>query len=237
MRTKLFFPTLLVLALILSACSPVLAVKPEAQSRTLNVTGSAQVMLIPDVAYLSIGVHTQHENATEALNQNNAQAQKVMEILQVQGIDAKDMQTTGFGIYPQQQYDQNGQMTGILYVVDNVVYVTIRNLDTVGQVLGAVVTAGANNINGISFDVLDKSVFLTEARKAAIANARSQAEEIASAAGVKLGEIQSINFYSNYPVPVMVDNKAVGIGGGGSVPISPGQLTVNVDVNIVFEIE
>jgi uncharacterized protein YggE len=118
--------------------------------------------------------------------------------------------------------------------------VTIHDLTKIGGILTAATQAGANNIYGIQFDVADKNTALAGARKAAVENAKQQADELAQAAGVTLGAVQSINYYNNYPSPVMMDGK----GGGSpmtyqaaSVPVNPGQLTFTVDVNIVYEIQ
>jgi uncharacterized protein YggE len=115
--------------------------------------------------------------------------------------------------------------------------VTLRDLTKLGDLLDAVVKAGANNINSIQFDVADQETALSDARKQAVANARKQADELAQAAGVTLGDIQTISTStSGVPVPVFE-----GKGGGGqlaaSVPVSAGQLVVSVDVYIVYLIK
>ena len=143
------------------------------------------------------------------------------------------------GIYPQQQYDQNGKPTGeISYIVDNTVYVTIRNLGKVGDLLDAAVQAGANSIGGIDFGVADKTGALTLARQAAIKDAQAKAQELTSAAGVSLGAVQTISESSSGGPPPILYNKAASpaLAEAASVPVSPGQLTITVDVNIVFEI-
>jgi uncharacterized protein YggE len=244
MRTKtLLFALILILTALLSACGTT-ALAAQAQPpgepdlRTLSVNGSGRVFLSPDNAYIAIGVHTEGEDATEAVASNNDQSQKVAEALVEFDIDPKDVQTRNFSIYPQQQFDQDGKVTGITYVVDNTMFVTIRDLDMIGEILDAVVSAGANSINSIQFDLENKDEALSQAREAAVNNAQAQAAELAEAAGVTLGEIQSINSFSQgYPVPFMN-----GIGGGAAmvesaVPISPGQLTLTADVNIVYQIQ
>lgn len=242
MRNKLFsITTLLILAsIVLSACGTAAYAQTEPvekMPRTLSVTGSGKAYLVPDIAYISIGVHTEDKDAAKAVTANNTQSQKVSEALKAFKIDSKDIQTTNFSIYPQQQYDENGRLTGILYMVDNSVYVTLRDLELVGELLNKVVEAGANSINGIQFDVSDKTKALSEARKDAVANAQEQAAEIADAAGVKLGEVISINVYGGYPSPIFE-----GKGGGAAMmdvaaPISPGQMVLTVEVNMVFELK
>jgi uncharacterized protein YggE len=238
MRKKFtFYSVLLILTIALSACGVNASPVNQPIVRTINVTGSAQSNLVPDVAYIAIGVQTQNDNATQAMSGNNTLAQQVMDAIKALGVDAKDIRTTSFNIYPSQQYDQNNQLTGTIFVVDNTVSVTLRDLQKIGDIVGAAVTAGANNINSIQFDVLDKSTALTDARKAAVADAHKQATELAAAAGVILGDVQSISFSNNYPISVpMADNKTSSIR-GDSVPISTGQLTITVDVNVVYEIK
>ena len=239
MRTKLTILTVIMLmAVMLSACAAGAPAANQTQPRLMTVDGQVQVSATPDVAYISIGVHTEDPDAAAAVASNSAQAQRVMDALTAKGIDAKDLQTTNFSIYPQDEYDLEGKKTGTRFVVDNTVYVTLRDLTKVGEVLGAAVEAGANSIYGITFDVADKTSLLAGARDQAIAEARKQAEEMAKAAGVSLGAVQSINFYNNIPVP-MYDSKVVraeGVG-GGAPPISAGQLTFSVNVTLTFEIK
>lgn len=247
MRTKFYLlSAVLILALVLSACqaTPKAAADQDQTTntppRTMNVTGTSQVALSPDIAYISIGVHTENADATQAVSSNTAQTQKIVNSLKALGIDAKDIQTTNFSIYPQKQYTPEGKETGTtIYMVDNTVYVTLRDLPKIGQIISAAVSAGANNINGIQFDVADKTDALQQGRKAAVEDAKKQADDLASAAGVTLGPIQTINFYNPNPMPVPVYEKAVsGVGGGGaSVPVSPGQMTITVQVNVIYEIK
>ncbi len=241
MRNKLFFVSVfMILAVIVSACGSAVAQAPstEPAKRTLSVNGSAQAYLTPDIAYISVGVHTENEDASKAVADSNVKAKGVVDALQGMGIDPKDIRTTNFNIYPSQQYTPEGQLKGTIYMVDNSVYVTLRDLDKIGDVLGKAVSAGANSISGIQFDVADKNTALADARKAAVANARSLAQELAGAAGVTLGEIQSINYYSSAysPMPVF-EGKGGGVATDASVPISTGQISLSVDVSMVFAIQ
>jgi uncharacterized protein YggE len=257
MKNKLFYVVSMVLiAVVLSACAGNAAAQvqtptvtatsspPTGQSanpRTLTVSGTGVAYLTPDIAYVSIGVHTENTDAATAVSANNTNSQKVIDALKNYGIADKDIQTTNFSIYPQQQVDNQGKPTGqINYVVDNTVYVTVRDLSKIGNLLDTVVQAGANSINSIQFDVTDRTKALSDARQAAIADAKAQAQEVASAAGVTLGSVQSIDVTggSTPPVPVY---QAKGAGpmveSAASVPVNPGQLTVTISVNVVYQIQ
>jgi len=242
MKTRFYIVvTVALLALLVSACGPT-TINQAAQPplRTINVSGSGQAYLVPDIAYIYVGVHTEKSSASEAVDENNTQTQTMIQALRDFGIDAKDIRTTNFSIWPNDKYDpQTGQPTGQkTYVVDNTVYVTVRNLDKLGDLLDTVVAAGANTVNSIQFDVADKESALKQARADAVKDAKTQASELADAAGVKLGEIQSVSFYDNQPIPM-----AEGKGGGGgavaqaAVPIQPGQLTFTVTVSMTFDIK
>lgn len=236
MKTKFFVLISLVVLLALSACSGTLSTD-KANVRSMNVTGRGVVYLTPDLAYINIGVHTQSPKVSLAVNDNNKQSQAVAAALKDLGIEAKDIQTSAFNVSPQQQLDPQGQVTGTLYVVDNTVYVTVRDLTKMSQILDAVVGSGANNINGITFDVTKKEDALSQARKLAIQNSRAQAEELATAAGVKLGNVISINVYSSGIPSPMFEGKGGGGAASASVPVSAGQLSISVDANIVYELK
>ena len=236
MRNKLIIPViLLIAAAALSACSGSIQFG-QSQQRTINVTGNAQVLLTPDIAYISIGVHSEAQSATDAVSSNNSLTQKVIDAIKGQGVDAKDIQTTNFSVYQQEKFDKNGNSLGIFFMTDNVVYVTMHDITKIGDILDASIAAGANSIYGITFDVQDKEAALASGRDQAIADAQAQAEQLAKAAGTTLGDVQSINYYSSSPSPIYYDSKAApaGMGGGASVPISSGQLTLTVSVSVTY---
>jgi uncharacterized protein YggE len=209
------------------------------QPRTLNVSGNGTVYLTPDIAYIYIGVHTDDPDLSSGVSKNNSQTQALVDALKNAGIDGKDIQTSNFSVYTNGTpgFDPNtGQPTntGRYYSIDNTVYVTMRDLSKLGQILSTAVGAGANSINSISFDVADKTAAMVEARQKAMANASSLAGELAKTAGLKIGEIQNVTYSENTYTPFY------GMGGGGasapnaSVPIQPGQTQVSVTVSVTY---
>ncbi len=246
MKRMIIF-TGLIAILVLSACSaPAMPSTGTAapaqqygqpQGRTISVNGSGQVTLSPDVAYVYINVHSQSPNVSDALNQNNQKSQAVAAALRELNIDPKDIQTSNFNINPQQQFDQQGQAAGTLYNVDNTVYVTVRDWQILGKLLDVVVRSGANSINGITFDVLDKTQALSEARRLAVESARSQAEEIAQAAGVTVGDLQTLNVYTSSPPVPVFEGKGGAAMDASQVPVSAGQLVLRVEVGAVYAIK
>jgi len=243
MRNKTLFVSAIVLvALALGACSPTIMADAAPPVRTMNVNGTGQVFLSPDIAYIYIGVHSEEATAAAAVAANNVETQQVTAALKDAGVDPKDIRTTNFSIWPNQQYGPDGQPTSTRYVVDNSVFVTVRKLDQLGDLLDSAVAAGANSINSIQFDVSDKTDALKKAREEAVKDAKVQAQELADVAGMKLGDVQSISFYDSAPTPYL-DTYGKGGGGGAavaeaaSVPIQPGQLSLTVTVSMSYEIK
>ncbi|HNB51226.1 MAG TPA: SIMPL domain-containing protein [Anaerolineales bacterium] len=205
--------------------------------RTLSINGHGEVTLTPDIAYVYVGVHTELEAAADAVAENNDQAQAVIDALRAAGIAAEDIRTSNFSLWYSQTYDMNGQPNGGKYVVDNSVYITVRDLEKLGDILDTAIEAGANSINGISFDVSDKDAALAEAREKAVDDARTQAEELASLAGVELSDIQSLSMYGGTPTPYYGGAVRDTAEAATSVPITPGQFVVTVDVSIIYTIK
>jgi uncharacterized protein len=240
----ILFALLSVFALLVSACGSAVVPQPGQQAaspaqRTLSVSGTGTAILAPDMAYVNIGVHTEKPTAADAVAENNAQTQKVIKSLTDFGIDPKDIQTTNFSIYPQDKYDpQTNQPTGEkTYVVDNTVNVKVRDLNKLGDLLDTVVQSGANTVSGVQFDVADKDKALAPARDAAVKDANAKAQELATSAGVQLGELLSIS-YTDVPVTPMYDVRAgLAAAPQSSVPIQPGQLTFTVNVSETYGIK
>jgi len=237
MKAKTFFLiSVLVLGALLAACGPAsISVTTPPPQRTITVTGTGKVTITPDIAYISVGVHTENASAQQAVSDNNTQAQAVITAIKGFGVADKDIQTTDFSINPQQQTDNNGKVTGILYVVDNTVYVTVRNLTKLGNLLDTAVTSGANNISSIQFDVADKTAALSQARQAAVTDARKQADELTKATNVALGDVENISYYdTTAPITVQYAKADMVQAPAAAVPVQAGSMQIQTTVTIVY---
>jgi uncharacterized protein YggE len=239
-RTITLIVVSLMFLLSVAACAtpPAATITQLPPIRSLSSSGIGEVYLTPDVAYVYVGVRVEADDVATALANNNVQANAVSQAVQDLGVDIKDIQTTSFNVYPNQEYGMDGTITRKFYVVENTVFITVRDLGTLGGLLDAVVSSGANSINGISFDVEDKDAAAAEARDIAIEKAKLEAESIAAASGVKLGDLQNVSVYVNGTTTPMYDAK----GGGGayaasSVPVSAGQLVISASANLMYEIK
>ncbi len=224
---------LLGLALAAALISPALAADPL--PRTLSMNGHGEIRTAPDVATVNAGVTTNAPTAAAALAANSARMNTVFAALKKLGVAEKNIQTTGFNISPQYTNGDNNsprRLTG--YQVNNDVSVRLEDVSKVGASLDALVAAGANKMNGISFDIAAPAPLLEKARADAIADARARAETYAKAAGVSLGAILSISEGGGGEPPrplykVMAMSAA-------PTPVAAGQQSVTADVSVVWEI-
>ncbi len=204
----------------------------------ISVVGVGVEYTVPDIAAINIGVRSQADTVTEALALNNSQAIAVRDTLIAQGVKAEDIQTTSFNVLPQSEYIARKATARTYFSVENYVLVTVRKLESLGDILDAVADSGANNIYGITFEKQDKSAAESSARSLAIESARAQAQELAAAAGVELGNLLMVSSTSSYI------QQYIGIGGRGSdeaksatVPIAAGQIQVTAQVSMIFRIK
>jgi hypothetical protein len=213
--------------------------------RVISVSGSGRAMAAPDVAYVTLGVEARDADAATAVADSTQRMQAVMAVLEEMGIDADDIQTVNYSMWreqivkePKERPTPEGEEPEMeeRYHVVNQVRVTLRDLEQVGQLMEEALEAGANSVSDISFAVEDTSTLRSEARDAAIADARAKAEQLAAGFGVELGTVRSVSEYGGpEPVRAMRD-AAYGMGGGGGVPVSAGQLAVTVGIEVSFEI-
>lgn len=212
------------------------AAQDGAPARTITVSGYGQESGTPDVAYLYLGVDSTNENPTEAFNQVNTMIEAVNAAVMALGIAGDDIQTSSINLWVQDSFDPaTGSPTGgRTYRAQNMVTVTVRDVNAVGDVITAAIAAGANSINGLSFGIAEPTALAQAARLNAIADARARAEQIAAALGVTLGEPISAD-ESISGGAVSQPMYAMGMGGGGAV--SEGQLAVSVQLTITYAIQ
>jgi uncharacterized protein len=201
--------------------------------RTITSTGTGSVSTVPDRLFLNIGVQTSAPKVSDALKANNASAQNLIAALKEKGIEDKDIKTSQLSIYP--QFDSAGRKV-TSYQVTNSVTVTVRKIDSSGDLIDAAsnVAGDAIRISGLNFAVSDPSPSLAAARDLAVKDATTQAEQLAKAAGVKLGKIRSIHTAgSGNSTPIY---RAGAVAEKASTPIAEGTQEITASVELVFDI-
>jgi uncharacterized protein YggE len=207
----------------------------QEQQHTITMSGHGEAHGQPDTATLSAGVSVDAPTAAAALADANKNMQAILAALKKLGVADKDIQTRNFSVHPQYA-NGNGQAPHVTgYQVTNQVQARLEYIGSLGPALDALVTAGANQINGVNFSIHDPAALLAEARGQAVADARTKAETFAKAAGVTLGPILSINENGNGgPRPVVF---AAPMVRAASVPVALGEETIGADITIAWGIK
>ena len=207
----------------------------------LWVTGEGKVMATPDIVLLSLGIEAEAKTVAQA-QQDAAEAMDgVMKALKSNGVAEKDIQTQRFSIYPVRKWIEDEQREIIIgYRVTNIVVAKIRQVDKAGTIIDDVAEAGGDlaRIDSIGFAVDDPSPYYKEARAKAIGDAVAKAKQMAQVADIKLGKLLYISEGTQYVSPVIVRDYAMKAEGAVSppTPISPGELEIQVTVQMVYDI-
>ena len=238
-----------ILAALALATSSLAVAVPQVAAAEVTITATnpvvelsifEQVEVEPDVATISAGVETNAPTAVEALRKNSAEMQRVIDLIKALGIAPRDIQTTRVTLNAQYDYNQTTRRPIFRgYTAANQVSVKLRDIKRTGEVLDALVSAGANNIYGPNFSIEDDTAAKADARKRALARGKAQAEEYAIAAGysgVRL--LQVAESIRSAPSPMMGDAimvTAVRAESAPPPPIEPGRVGTGVGLQLTYE--
>ncbi|HAU21894.1 MAG TPA: hypothetical protein DCS24_04730 [Erythrobacter sp.] len=239
MITRAILP---VMALALSPASVALAHEHagahQQPQRTIELSVFEQFEVEPDLVTISAGVTNMAPSAVEAMRENSTQMQRVIERLKSLGVDAKDIQTASINLYAQYDYDRDLKRQVFRgYQASNRVTVKFRDLVRVGEVLDALVDAGATNLNGPTFSAENDAEAKEEARKRAFERAYQRALSYAQMAGyskVKL-LLLSESLVGNGPVPIAAPRAMMAEVADATVPIEPGTVSGGISISVSYE--
>jgi uncharacterized protein YggE len=204
------------------------AAAQETQVNTITVTGTGAAMARPDMATVEIGVEVPNTDIAAAYSEVNTRIEGIISALVELGIAREDIRTTGINIYSEGIPSPDGQIEN-RYRIGNRVNVTVRDLSLIESVIDTAVNSGANTIFGLQFGISDRSAVEAEARAAALDDTRERAGQIAQNIGVELGDIVSVVENAGGYFPAFD-----GFGGGGASVVEPGQLNVNLSMQVTF---
>ena len=209
------------------------------EATTLHLSASGEAHAAPDMASINVGVEVVAPTAAEALRQNAQQMTATVAALKASGVVARDIQTSGLNLNAQYVFHDGKprELTG--YQASNTVTITVRNLAQLGADVDAVVAAGANQINGVSFGLSDSKAAEVEARRAAVKALQEKAALYAEAAGYRVARLVSLSDGERgEPVrPRMVMATTMRKGAAAPTPTEAGELDVTASVSAVFELK
>ncbi len=202
----------------------------------LDISATGEVTRAPDVAAISAGVVTRAQTATGAIQQAADRMQRVRAALRRAGLQDRDIQTSNISLNPEYRYDNNQAPQLLGYTASNQLMIRFRDIRNAGKILDALVSEGANQINGPNLVVDNPESALDEARAKAIAAGKARAELYARSLGLHVVRIVSVSESSGYPappVPVMMSARAK----TADTSIEPGEQKLDVTVAMTFELQ
>lgn len=238
------------LASLAAAAASMAVAMPQAHAAEVTIAATnpvvelnifEQVEVEPDIATIGAGVDTEALTAVEALRKNSADMQRVIDLIKALGIAPRDIQTTRVTLNARYDYDQARRRPVFLgYTASNQVSVKLRDIKRSGEVLDALVSAGANNVFGPNFSIEDDTAAKADARKRALARGQEQAQEYARAAGyagVRLLQVAETIQTS----PRTYDSSAIVVtasrveASAPPPPIEPGLVGTGVNIRLTYE--
>jgi len=206
----------------------------------ITVSGEGKATGQPDIALLSLGISTLRPTVAEARDEAASTMEKVIDAVKGNGVAEKDIQTTQYSIYPEYDYSIVASQKLLGYRITNTVIIKVRDIDKTSDVLDSATAAGGDltQVQDITFTIDEPDALRDEAREDAVKDAKARAQRLADTAGVKLGDPISITEGSvSSPVPM----RDALLGGAAeadtATPIQPGELDINLTVQVVFAIE
>jgi hypothetical protein len=212
----------------------------NSEPQGLSVSGEGRASAAPDVAVLGLGVSAKASTVDAANSQAQEAMSDLLDSLEANGVQEKDIQTTSFSIHPEYDYRNDEQvLTG--YRVSHMLQVKVRDIDKAGEVIDDAVEAGGDllQVQSISFTIDDTTALRSEAREEAVTDAQAKAEELATLAGVTLGDPTYITESTSTPYTQPYYDGRFGYAAEAEAvtEISVGELEVVVSVNITYAID
>lgn len=229
---------LLGLALLLGLAAPALA-GDDRPAPLITVTGLARQEWTPDQARVSLGVRNLAASPQEAAQHNAAAMQTLLAAIKPLLRPEDQIQTQTYRLIPQREWDQDARRwREVGFQAENRVQVTTRRPDLLGELLRAASQAGANLIEGPHWGLTDPEKARRQVQVLAFADAQTQAQALAQAAGLRLGPVHSINANAGeLPSPVMLRTVAAQDNAASAAPpLEPGRITHSASVTVSFRL-
>ena len=214
-------------------------VEIESEGPVIELSIFESVTAEPDMATISAGVSTSAPTAVEAMRLNSVQMRQMIDQIKAQGVDEKDIQTTGINLNARYEYNRTTQQNEFRgYQVSNRVSVKLREIEETGQVLDALVLAGATDLAGPSFSIEDDAAAKDQARGRAVERAQDRARAYAAMLGydeVRVLEISEA-IQGRGPAQQVAMRSAMEADVQAAPPVQPGMVSTGVSITIKFEL-
>ena len=165
----------------------------------LTVTGVSQINVKPDIAKISISVSTVKPTAITAKKAADDAVAKLIKRLSRLGVEKDDISSANLNLATEYRYPPKQERKLIGFRASRDILVTVNQLENVSQILDKAIESGANQVNGISFDIKNKQKYLEQARQQAISDAKTKALSLAKGFDTKIQGVWQIRYHSSQP--------------------------------------
>jgi uncharacterized protein YggE len=209
----------------------------------LTVRGSGEVSAAPDQALVQLGTAARSERAADAQQQVNRVVGAILKAIKAAGIPAENISTTELTLLPVfertngSSAEQASLPRIIGYSATNIVRVEIHEINKIGDVIDAGIGAGANRLEGLSFELKDDTLFRQKALQQAVLNARQKAEAIVDALNLRLVRILAITEEGIQTLRPQFRVQRMVSAAAETTPVEPGRIQVSASVVMDYQIE
>lgn len=217
-------------------------------SNTISVSGDGKIFAKPDMVQLNIGFQEKASSSKEALTKVNSKIDSALKILKDNGISDSDITTSNLNIYTEYDYSSSSRRV-IGQQASETLEVKIKKIDDKAtkavKIIDELSTIDNLQMNGIYFDIEDKTELFSKAREMAFSKAEQKAEELAKLSKVKLGKPVSISDSTYDIAPVyrysnVANFKTAAVSmdsAGGGASIASGEMDITANLSILWGIE
>ena len=215
--------------------------------RVISVTGTATTSVEPDLLAITFGVETQEATAKQALDVNSQTMTGIIDAIKLTGVIEDEINTSRFNIYPVYEgYEDpitkrwKQDLTG--YQVTNTITVETSNLTLAANIIDGAVSAGANRVDNVSFELSpEKHMQLKDDMiEKAIMNAQTKAENALaplnySITGVKAVSLSEFGVFPPMPMFGMAFDESMERSFASSpTPVFSSDQDVTTTANVIF---
>ena len=224
--------------LVLSSYSGISSAAEISQPH-IEVTGVSKIEVKPNIANISISVNEVKPTAIAAKNAADKAVSELLKRLKTFGISKNDISSANLNITTEYRYPPKQERKLVGFRASRDIRVSVSHLDSVSKILDEAINAGANQVNGISFDVKDKHKYLVQARTQAIADAKAKAESLATGFGTKIKGVWQIRYQNGQPdhQPMFKQRMMLSSAAGADNGYQNAKITFNDRVEVVFTLQ
>jgi hypothetical protein len=192
-------PLLTLSALVVSA--PLFALEVP-QASHLVVSGYAEQKAEPDMLTLNVSVTALEKQGIKAKQQVDGKVAAFFGQLEGLGIKRSDVEAGNLVISPEYQYPQNKKPELVGYRAQRQLAVKLYQLDKLSELMDTALKAGLESVSQIEYGLKSPQTIKEQARVGAVEDAKTKAESLAKAFGMKLGKVYSVEYRNNTPMPI-----------------------------------